>query len=52
MSEHSVAAVVITFQRRDMLRQTLQGLVAQERPVDEIVVIDNGTTDGTAAMLR
>jgi GT2 family glycosyltransferase len=52
VSEHSVAAVVITFQRRDMLRQTLQGLVAQERPVDEIVVIDNGTTDGTAAMLR
>jgi rhamnopyranosyl-N-acetylglucosaminyl-diphospho-decaprenol beta-1,3/1,4-galactofuranosyltransferase len=51
VNEETVAAVVITFQRRDMLRRTLEGLAAQERPVDEIVVIDNGTTDGTAAML-
>ena len=51
MTGATVAALVITFQRRDMLRQTLQGLLAQERPVDEIVVIDNATTDGTAAML-
>ena len=51
MMDETVAAVVITFQRRDMLRQTLEGLAAQERPVDEIVVIDNATTDGTAAML-
>lgn len=51
MNEETVAAVVITFQRRDMLRRTIEGLRAQERPVDEIVVIDNGTTDGTAAML-
>jgi rhamnopyranosyl-N-acetylglucosaminyl-diphospho-decaprenol beta-1,3/1,4-galactofuranosyltransferase len=51
MTDPTVAAVVITFQRKDMLRQTLEGLAAQERPVDEIVVIDNATTDGTAAML-
>jgi rhamnopyranosyl-N-acetylglucosaminyl-diphospho-decaprenol beta-1,3/1,4-galactofuranosyltransferase len=51
MTDETVAALVITFQRRDMLRQTLAGLAAQERPVDEIVVIDNATTDGTAAML-
>jgi GT2 family glycosyltransferase len=47
----TVCSVVITFQRRDMCRVTLQHLLAQERPVDEILVIDNGTTDGTAAML-
>jgi rhamnopyranosyl-N-acetylglucosaminyl-diphospho-decaprenol beta-1,3/1,4-galactofuranosyltransferase len=52
VTEDSVAAVVITYQRRDMLRRTLEGLRAQERPVDEIVVIDNGTSDGTADMLR
>src|SRR4029453_17424230 len=51
MTGETVAAVVITFQRRDMLRQTLEGLTGQERPVDEIGVIDNATTDGTAAML-
>jgi rhamnopyranosyl-N-acetylglucosaminyl-diphospho-decaprenol beta-1,3/1,4-galactofuranosyltransferase len=47
----TVASVVITFQRRDLLRVTLNGLLAQERPVDEIVVIDNACTDGTATML-
>jgi rhamnopyranosyl-N-acetylglucosaminyl-diphospho-decaprenol beta-1,3/1,4-galactofuranosyltransferase len=52
MTDETVAAVVITFQRKDMLRRTLEGLAAQERPVDEIVVIDNATTDGTAAMLE
>jgi rhamnopyranosyl-N-acetylglucosaminyl-diphospho-decaprenol beta-1,3/1,4-galactofuranosyltransferase len=51
MTEDSVAAFVITFQRKDMLRRTLEGLRAQERPVDEIVVLDNATSDGTAAML-
>jgi rhamnopyranosyl-N-acetylglucosaminyl-diphospho-decaprenol beta-1,3/1,4-galactofuranosyltransferase len=52
MTDETVAAVVITFQRKDMLRRTLEGLAAQERPVDEIVVIDNATTDGTATMLE
>jgi len=52
MTDETVAAVVITFQRKDMLRRTLEGLAVQERPVDEIVVIDNATTDGTAAMLE
>jgi rhamnopyranosyl-N-acetylglucosaminyl-diphospho-decaprenol beta-1,3/1,4-galactofuranosyltransferase len=51
VTPETVAAVVITFQRREMLRRTLEGLLAQERPVDELVVIDNATTDGTAAML-
>jgi glycosyltransferase involved in cell wall biosynthesis len=48
----TVASVVITYQRRDLLRVTLEGLLAQDRPVDEIVVIDNASTDGTAAMLE
>jgi len=48
----SVAAVAITFQRRDLLRQTLQSLLAQERPFDEIIVVDNASSDGTAAMLE
>jgi GT2 family glycosyltransferase len=47
----TVASVVITFQRRDLLRVTLEGLLAQERPVDEIIVIDNACTDGTDVML-
>jgi rhamnopyranosyl-N-acetylglucosaminyl-diphospho-decaprenol beta-1,3/1,4-galactofuranosyltransferase len=47
----SVAVIVVTFQRRDLLRLTLDSLLAQDHPADEIVVIDNASTDGTPAML-
>lgn len=46
-----VAAVVVTFNRRALLEQTLAGLEAQERKVDHIVIIDNASTDDTAEYL-
>jgi rhamnopyranosyl-N-acetylglucosaminyl-diphospho-decaprenol beta-1,3/1,4-galactofuranosyltransferase len=50
-SEPRVAAVVLTHNRSALLRETLCSLHAQTRPVDEIVVVDNASTDGTAEML-
>jgi rhamnopyranosyl-N-acetylglucosaminyl-diphospho-decaprenol beta-1,3/1,4-galactofuranosyltransferase len=49
--QETVAAIVVTYDRRDLLRQTLQALLAQTRPVDEVVVVDNASRDGTADML-
>lgn len=46
-----VVAVVVTYNRRELLQKTLVGLESQERPVDHILVIDNASTDGTDAML-
>ncbi|HYO77575.1 MAG TPA: glycosyltransferase family 2 protein [Thermoanaerobaculia bacterium] len=46
-----VCAVVLTYNRKDMLRMCLQSLLRQERPADKILVIDNGCTDDTPAML-
>ena len=48
----TVAAVVVTYERKALLRQCLAALQAQTRPVDEILVVDNASTDGTAAMVR
>lgn len=42
-----VAAVVVTYNRKDLLRKCLQALLRQTRPPDEIIVIDNASTDGT-----
>jgi GT2 family glycosyltransferase len=42
-----VAAVVVTYNRRELLQECLAALSAQTRPLDEIVVIDNASTDGT-----
>lgn len=46
-----VAAVVVTYNREELLAQTLAGLEKQSRPVDHILVINNASTDGTKEML-
>jgi rhamnopyranosyl-N-acetylglucosaminyl-diphospho-decaprenol beta-1,3/1,4-galactofuranosyltransferase len=47
-----VCAIVVTYNRRDMLRRCLAALAAQEHPVDMTVVVDNASTDGTADLVR
>lgn len=47
-----VAAVVVTFNRRELLDKTIEGLENQTRPVDKILVINNASTDDTAEFLR
>lgn len=47
-----VCAVVVTFNRQNLLSECLQALRAQTRPLDQIVVVDNASTDSTLSMLR
>ncbi|MGC3968251.1 MAG: glycosyltransferase family 2 protein [Pirellulales bacterium] len=46
-----IAAVVVTFNRLTILKECLQALNSQTRPPDEIIVVNNGSTDGTAEWL-
>jgi GT2 family glycosyltransferase len=46
-----IAAVVPTYNRKKELRDCLKALVSQTRSLDAIIIIDNGSTDGTADML-
>jgi rhamnopyranosyl-N-acetylglucosaminyl-diphospho-decaprenol beta-1,3/1,4-galactofuranosyltransferase len=46
-----VVAVVVTWNRRDLLIESLSAIAAQTRPPDHVVVVDNASDDGTAAML-
>ena len=43
----SVAAVVVTYNRKDYLEKLLPSLLASQRPLDAIYVVDNNSTDGT-----
>lgn len=45
-----VVAVVVAWNRRDLLAENLAGLAAQTRPADAVVVIDNASTDDSAAL--
>ena len=46
-----VFAVVVTWNRRALLEQCLAHLMAQTRPCDGLIVVDNASDDGTADML-
>ncbi len=46
-----VVAVVVTWNRRDLLVESLAALTAQTLAPVEIVVVDNASTDGTAELL-
>lgn len=48
----SVCAVVVTFNRKELLRECLRAIGAQDRPADKILVVDNASTDGTADLMR
>ncbi len=46
-----VVAVVVTWNRRDLLLESLAGLDTQTLPLTKVVVVDNASTDGTGEML-
>jgi GT2 family glycosyltransferase len=48
----TVAALVVSYNRCELLRQCLSALVRQTYPLDEILVFDNGSTDGSLEMVQ
>src|SRR3954468_16615835 len=51
MTGESVAVVVVTFNRADLLGRTLDGLAAQTHAPDAVIVVDNASTDHTREVL-
>lgn len=47
-----VSAIVVNWNGKDLLRSCLQSLVGQSHRELEIVVVDNGSTDGSAEMIQ
>lgn len=48
----SVCAVVVTYNRQDLLRRCLEAVLGQTRGPDAVLVIDNASTDGTPELVR
>jgi len=51
-SSRRVIAVVVTYNRRALLLEALAAVHAQSRAADAVIVVDNASTDGTAAAVR
>lgn len=47
-----VAAVIVTHQRVEMLRESLEVVAAQTRPVEWIIVVDNGCEEAVASLVQ
>jgi glycosyltransferase involved in cell wall biosynthesis len=47
-----VSVVIPNFNRETLIGETLSNLVAQTRPPDEIIVVDDGSTDGSVRVIE
>lgn len=47
-----IAAVVVTFNRLDLLKKCIESIRNQTRKLDEIIIINNSSTDGTFEWLN
>ena len=43
----SVAAVVVTYNRKKLLKEAIDALLSQSLPEADVLVVDNASTDGT-----
>ena len=48
----TISTVIPTLDRRHTLSRAINSVLKQTIPVDEIIIIDNGSTDGTQDMLQ
>ena len=49
---NSLAAIVPVWNGRELLKRLLASLQAQTRPVSELLIVDNGSTDGAPDLAR
>ena len=52
MTNQTVAAVIVTFNRLEKLKNVLKSLEAQTKLPDQIIIVDNASTDGTDVFLE
>ena len=48
----SVCAVIVTYNRRELLAESITAVLAQSRPPDSVIVVDNASEDGSREMLE
>jgi len=47
-----ISVVIPTYQRREQVVRAVESVFAQRCPASEVLVVDDGSTDGTAELLR
>ena len=52
MNHYKIAAVIVTYNRLTLLKECIEAVRNQTRKLDEIIVINNSSTDGTSEWLE
>ena len=51
-SSPTISVIIPTLNRRNLLKRAVKSVLEQTMPTEEIIVVDNGSTDGTRSMIR
>ena len=51
MSDVRVSVVITSYNHKDYLVEAIESVLAQTRPADEIIVADDGSTDGSEKVI-
>jgi len=52
MHEPRISAIITAYNSAAFIREAIESVLVQTRPVDELVVVDDGSTDETARIVR
>lgn len=50
--KEKIAAIIVTYNRKELLKECLAGVFSQNHPIDKVFVVDNNSTDGTPEFLK
>lgn len=48
----SICAVIVTYNRLEFLKECIEAVLKQSRSLDKIIIVNNGSTDGTGEYLN
>ncbi|MGI9437045.1 MAG: glycosyltransferase family 2 protein, partial [Geminicoccaceae bacterium] len=52
MADPQFSVIIPTFNRERTIERALESVLAQRQPAGEIILVDDGSSDGTTALVR